>query len=395
MQVFKAMFKITKKRLPSALAYIIIFIVISIIASSTSSKDNKFEITKLKICIFDEDGTPESRKLSEFIGETNDIVEIENDRDVIIDSLYYKRADYALIINEGYAEKLRAGDIANVFGSYCLDESFSTVYMGQFLDEYTNSVKAYLSMGMSVDEALRCTEKALSQETYVSMLRADKGGNVHYSVDFAAYFQYMPYILISAVFIIVCQVLVTMNRKDIRFRTNCSCISSSKYTFQLFLGSGLFVLAVWLLLMIVGIMLNEEMYTGRAWYAVFNSLIFSFVVAAIAVFVSSFEPADNVLNLITQVLGLGMSFLCGVFIPMEMLSDKVLAVGRFMPAYWYISANEMIADVTPYSFGKVMQCYMIQLGFAAALILLTLLVRKVKYSGAAISTNVKKTAVSH
>ena len=76
MQVFKAMFKITKKRLPSALAYIIIFIVISIIASSTSSKDNKFEITKLKICIFDEDGTPESRKLSEFIGETNDIVEI-------------------------------------------------------------------------------------------------------------------------------------------------------------------------------------------------------------------------------------------------------------------------------------------------------------------------------
>ncbi|MBO4523420.1 MAG: ABC transporter permease, partial [Ruminococcus sp.] len=212
MQVFKAMFKITKKRLPSALAYIIIFIVISVIAASTSNKDNKFEITKLKICIFDEDGTPESRDLSEFIGKTNDIVEIENDRDVIIDSLYYKRADYALIINEGYAEKLRAGDIANVFGSYCLDESFSTVYMGQFLDEYTNSVKAYLSMGMSVDEALRCTEKALSQETDVSMLRADKGGNVHYSVDFAAYFQYMPYILISAVFIIVCQVLVTMNR---------------------------------------------------------------------------------------------------------------------------------------------------------------------------------------
>lgn len=389
------MFKVIKKRLPSAMAYIIVFIVISVFASSTSSKDNKFEVTKLKICIFDEDDTPESRELSGFIAKNNDIVEIENNRDVIIDSLYYKRADYVLIINEGYAEKLKAGDTADVFGSYCLDESFSTVYMGQILDEYTNSVEAYLSMGMPVDEALSCTEEALSQETDVSMLRVDKGGDTHYSVDFAAYFQYMPYILISAVFIIVCQVLVTMNRKDIRFRTNCSCIKNSTYTFQLFFGSGLFVLAVWLLLMIVGIMLNEEMYTGRAWYAVFNSLIFSAVVAAIAVFVSSFEPADNVLNLITQVLGLGMSFLCGVFIPREILSDKVLSVARFLPAYWYISANEMIADVTPFSSEEVMKCYMIQLGFAAALILLTLLVRKVRYSGAAISTNVKKAAVSH
>lgn len=395
MQVFKAMFKITKKRLPSALAYIIVFIVISVIASSNASKDSKFEMTKLKICIFDEDDTPESRELSDFIAKSNDIVEIENDRDVIIDSLYYKRADFALIINKGYAEKLKAGDTADVFGSYCLDESFSTVYMGQLLDEYTNSVKAYLTMGNTVDEAIVSTEEALSQETDVSMLRVDKGGDAHYSVDFAAYFQYMPYILISAVFIIVCQVLVTMNRKDIRFRTNCSCISSSKYTFQLFFGSGLFVLAVWLLLMAVGIVLNEEMYTGRAWYAVFNSLIFSFVVAAIAVFVSSFEPADNVLNLITQVLGLGMSFLCGVFIPREILSDKVLSVARFLPAYWYINANEMIADVIPFSSEGVIQCYLIQLGFAAALILLTLLVRKVRYSGAAISTNVRKTAVSH
>ena len=90
-----------------------------------------------------------------------------------------------------------------------------------------------------------------------------------------------------------------------------------------------------------------------------------------------------------------MSFTCGVFVSHDLLDKGVISFARFLPAYWYISANEMIADVTPYSFGKVMQCYMIQLGFAAALILLTLLVRKVKYSGAAISTNVKKTAVSH
>ena len=389
------MMKVTRKRLPSAMVYIIVFVVISILVTNASTKDNKFEITKLDICVFDEDDTPESRALTDFLGNVSDMVEIENDRDKIIDALYYKRINYALIINKGYAERLAAGDTADLFGSYHIDENYSVVFMGQFLDEYITSVKAYLTMGMTSDEAIVNTEEALSQSTEVDMLRVDKGGDSHFSVDFAGYFQYMPYILISAVFIVICQVLVTMNKKDIRYRTSCSSIKSSKYTFQLFFGSGLFVIAVWLFLMIVGAILNKEMYSGRAWYAVLNSFIFSMVVASIAVFISSFEPKDNVLNLITQVLGLGMSFLCGIFIPMEVLSDKVLSVVRFLPAYWYVKANNMIADIETFSRSDVFTCYLIELGFAVMLIILTLLVRRVKYSSAAIATTAKKAAVSH
>lgn len=394
MQVFKAMMKVMRKRLPSAMIYIIVFVVISILVTNASTKDNKFEITKLDICVFDEDDTPESRALIEFIGKSNDMVEIENDRDKIIDALYYKRINYALIINKGYAERLAAGETDDLFGSYHIDENYSVVYMGQFLDEYITSVKAYLTMGMTSAEAIKITEEVLSQSTEVDMLRVDKGGDSHFSVDFAGYFQYMPYILIAAVFIVVCQVLVTMNKRDIRFRTNCSCVKNSKYTFQLFFGSLLFVIAVWLLLVVIGAVLNKEMYAGRAWYAVLNSFIFSLVVASIAVFVSSFEPKENVLNLITQVLSIGMSFLCGIFIPMEVLSDKVLAVSRFLPAYWYVKANNMIADISPFSRDNVVQCYLIEIGFAVMFIVLTLLVRRVKYSSAAIATTAKKAAVS-
>lgn len=388
------MLKVMRKRLPSAMIYIIVFVVISIIVTNASTKDNKFEVTKLDICVFDEDDTPESRALIDFIGKSNDIDEIENDRDTIIDSLYYKRVNYALIIKKGYAERLAAGDTADLFGSYHIDENYSVVYMGQLLNEYTTSVKAYLTMGRTLDEAISSAEEALSQNTEVDMLRMDKGGSSHFSVDFAGYFQYMPYILIAAVFTVVCQVLVTMNNKDIRYRTNCSCIAPSKYTFQMFMGSAVFVLAVWLLLIVIGAILNKEMYTGRAWYAVLNSFIFSVVVTAISVFISSFEPKENVLNLITQVLSIGMSFLCGIFIPMEVLSDRVLAVARFLPAYWYVRANNMIADIEPFNRSSVIQCLLIEAGFAVMLILLTLLVRKLKYSGSAIVTTAKKVAVN-
>ena len=395
MQVFKAMFKVMRSRLPSALIYIVCFFAISAIIANASTNDNKFEAKRLDISIFDEDDTPESHALAEIIKKSNDIVEIEKDKDTILDSLYYRRIDYALIINKGYADKLRAGETAELFSSYHLDESFSVVYMGQFLDEYVSTVKAYLSMGEAFDEAVANAEDAMSQNAEVNMLsRIDKGGNSHFSVDFAGYFQYMPYILISIIISVVSLVLVTMNKKDIRYRTNCSCLKESSYTFQLFLGSFLFVFIIWLLFMIGGMILNKEFYTGRAWYAVLNSFIFAVVVGTMAVLVASFEPKDNVLNLITQVLGLGMSFFCGIFIPVEVLSDKVLSVARFLPAYWYVRANNMIADITQFSLNEVIQCYLIQLGFAAAMVIITLLVRKVKYSGAAIGTAVKKAAAA-
>lgn len=394
MQVFKAMLKVMRKRFPSALVYIIVFITVSVMVTKASTKDNKFEASTLDICVFDEDDTPESRALVEFLGKSNDIAEIKNDRKAITDALYYKRINYALVINGGYAEKLKAGETADLFGSYHLDESFSTVYISQFLDEYVSSVNAYLTMGRSADEAIAATEEALSQETQVDMLRVDKGGNSHFSVDFAAYFQYMPYIIISVILSVVTTVLVTMNKKDVRYRTNCSSLKNSSYTMQLFAGSFLFVFAIWLLLMIVGAVLNEEMYSGRAWLAVLNSFIFSVVMASVAVLIASFEPKDNMITLLTQLVGLGMCFFCGVFIPTEVLSDGVISAARFLPAYWYIRANDMIADIKPFSVNGVIQCYAIQLGFAFMLIMVTVLVRRLKYSGAAISTGVKKAAAN-
>jgi ABC-2 type transport system permease protein len=41
-----------------------------------------------------------------------------------------------------------------------------------------------------------------------------------------------------------------------------------------------------------------------------------------------------------------------------------------------------------------MTCFLIQIGFAAAMVIVTLLVRKVRYSGAAIATTAKKAGLN-
>ncbi len=382
MQVFNAYMKVLKKKLPVAMIYVIVFLTIAFPMSRAGANSDKFEATKLDICIFDEDNTPESKALCDLIVKDNDIVELENDKDVITDALYYESADYVLIINKGYAEKLAEGDTEEIFGSYHLHDSYSIVYVEQFLNEYTSAVKAYLAGGLDLDEAVKSAGEAVSVEAEVNYESFDEdNSSADFPKAFSFYFQYMPYILLSVMISALCPILLTMGRKDIRYRTNCSSVRPSSYTMQILAGSALFVIALWLIFAAAGAVLYGGMYQGKGWYAVLNSFIFSLVAASIAVLVASFSPSDRIVSLITQVVGLGMSFLCGIFVPMSMLGEGVLAAGRFLPAYWYIKANNMLAGSEPYDGSKLMQYMLIEAAFAVVLAILSLVVNRVKYTG--------------
>lgn len=106
MQVFKAFAKIAGKKKFSALLYIGIFMIISILMANQSAKDNNFKETKLSICIIDMDNTAASQKLVDYISSNHNIQDIDTDKDTILDSLYYQSTDYVLTIKEGYSDKI-------------------------------------------------------------------------------------------------------------------------------------------------------------------------------------------------------------------------------------------------------------------------------------------------
>ena len=386
MQVFNTFIKIIKSKLPVAMIYIGVFLGIAMPMSMFGTAPDMFAQTRIKICIFDEDNTAESRSLTDFITQKHDVVSLENDRDAIIDALYYEHTDYVLIINEGYAEKLTSGDTENIFGSYHMHYSYSEVFMGQLLNEYVSSVSAYIAGGEEISSAIKNTEEALSQETEVNTASFDVEGNEDYPVSFSYYFRYMPYVLLSVLINALCPALLAVNRKDIRFRTNCSCVKPTSYTLQIFAGSGIFVVLVWLIFAIAGTFMYGGIYQGIAWFAVLNSFIFTLVSASIAIFISSLSPNQNVVSLLTQVIGLGMSFLCGIFVDMSLLGDGVLAAARFLPAYWYMKVNNMLAGIDAFDPSKLAEFLAIEAAFAVVLAILTLIVRRLKYSGAAILT---------
>lgn len=385
MQVFNAFMKVLKKHIGAAMLWVVIFLIISFtVANNADVGKLKFESTKMDICVFDEDNTEASKALTEFLGKKHNIVTVENDKDHILDALYYGRADYIMTIKSGYGQKLAAGDTEELFTSYHVHDSYEATLAENLTNEYVGTVNAYLTGGEEMSSALTKTEKALSQEVKVTTETFDEGKDSGGVDEKFFYFRYLPYVFISVMIVALCPVLLKLNKKEIRHRTNCSCITARSQSAQIILGSTVFVLAVWLIFMIAGAVMFGGIYTGRMWYAVLNSFIFIVISAGISILISAFSPAENVVNVIANIIGLGMSFLCGVFVEQNLLGDGVLNAARFLPAFWYVKANDMLAGASGEAFSKskIFEYMGIELIFAAAIFAVVLVVMKVKHDKA-------------
>ena len=375
MQVFKAFLKVLRSKFGAAIIYIVLFFLVGVLMTKSASDDSVWEKSKMKLVIEDLDDTPESRTLAEYISKDNTIVPAFASEDDLTDAMYYTTVDYAVTIPAGYAERLAAGEIEGIFECRHIHESYAAVNIQMQLEKFVSTVAAYQALGKSTQEASQAAFSALSQEAEVEMLQKEdekKGENS----ELLTFFQYMPYILLSVIMNTLCPAIIAMNRKDFRYRTDCSGIRPHSYTMQIFGASALYVGAIWAVFMLAGGIINSTMYTGRLWLAVLNALVFALFSAVLAIFVSEFSPSDNIVSVLTQVATLGMCFLCGVFIDQSLLGSGVLSAAKFLPAYWYIRVIRMLTGDLAFDAGEVALALGIQAGFVAVFILLAVLVRR-------------------
>ncbi len=376
MQVFKLFFRIAKTKWLATLIFLGIFLLI-LNFTDVGGGAQSFTTSKMALTVFDRDNTDASKRLCEYLGKDNEIVDFEDDKDKLIDALYITSTNYVITINEGYSEKLAKGETDGLFTTRYLHDSYTNRLADSTLDDYVSTVKAYLAGGMEFDKALDAAEEALAIKTDVNFETFSEDQSTSKA---AAFFNYMPYALLSIIVSVLCPVIIAMNKKDVGFRTQCSSIKMSAVSAQTIAASGILVAVLWVFLMILGVGKNGGMFSGNMWYAVLNSVSFTFVCVSIALLFAELGVDDNVQAFATQVLGLGMAFMCGMFVPQEMLSGGVLAVARFLPAYWYVKANDMICgmSVDTFKLSTVMMCIGIQFLFAAAIYAVSIIVKKQK-----------------
>lgn len=372
MQVYRTFFKIARKHLPQCILYFVIFMVLMIMMSSTAkdTQTTNFQAKSISISIVDKDQSKASQALIDYLDSMHEIVELRDyEGETIQDNLFYQNISYALIIPEGFEKNLLNENLDDIVEFSMRKDSAHGYFINTQIDSYLNTLRLYLTSGLDLSDAITATNENIDNTPDVTVEVFE--GKVDGENSFMFYFfQYYSYIILMILVMGLSPILVAFQKKDLGDRITCAATTARSRTIQIGLGALSYSLIAWFLFVILAIVWlgPSSIFSTFGWMILLNSFVFTMFATAITLFISTFSVKDNALNLISNILGLGMAFMCGVFVPQWLLADNVLAVSKFLPAFWYVKIINMLSGFSgePYNINLYWQYIGIECIFVVA-----------------------------
>lgn len=379
MTVFKGFLTIAKRNLGMMFLYILIFLAISLFFQNTldDSKSSSFQSESLPIAVIDLDGGELAEGFKDYLASIHHVKELPNDQNLLQERLFYRDIYYIVTIPEDFEQFCLSGN--KKLAVTKLPDSTTGYYVDQQINDFLNHIRTLTAGGYSVSESIKLVKQYVSTTPKITLI--DKTGHGGDIPDHAFMFQYMPFIILSILCYVLSYIMISFGNPDVKKRMLCSSIPARSISFQLILGHIVIGLGVWLICIIFPIILygKEVLNDPHLPYYLLNSFLMMLVSLSIAFLISSFPIKEEIINGIVNTISLGMSFICGVFVSMDILGKGIKTVAHFLPVYWYEIVNNTLADnasLTTSQMQTLLQGYGIQLLFAAAFFCVAMVFRK-------------------
>ena len=379
MTVFKGYMKITKRNIGVTLLYFAIFFAMAIAMQEAYKSQNLDNFTSVKVdmAVVDEDQGQLADLLKTYLKEIHNVKEFTTDEKVLQEEMFYGNIEYIVRIPEHLEDKvILEGESLKVTSK---PASYTGFYVDQQINSFLNEIRTYKAAGFTNEEI----KDVIFDGEKLELNIVDFSGHGGVEPLHSALFRFLPYIMIAALSYILSYILFSFNDPDVQKRMRASAISQRRQTLEGLLAFGVIGLAFWCLCVGFSAVIYGKGFfeDGLLIYYLINSLILMVVSLSIAFLVGLLVKGSAAINGIVNVVSLGMSFMCGVFIPLGMLSDSVKKVGQFLPVYWYEIINDLLAKSGKLSDSMkttIYKGYGIQLLFAAACIFMALAVSRLK-----------------
>ncbi len=380
MQILKAFFLNVKQNIITLTIYMVVFCVLQLLFAEhgNSQRETTFESTQLTLILQDEDKSTLSQGLADYLKDIHEVNTKKYTDEQIADELYYENVDYVLTIPKEFEENLLAGKTKHIVTNKKRPGSTSGQFIDSQIDHYLSLVTNYLAMGYNETDACNFSKEAITQKADINFATEQKeegNSNIYFA------FCYMPYILICILTVGLGGILIIFREKNLLTRLQCSSLTSMQRNLQLGICSAIFALLCWITFMVVNyFFIGTDIFSLQGRLSILNSFFFLLVATSLTFLISYLTESTEVLNMVSNVVGLGLSFLGGIFVPLEVMSPAVVRFAQLLPSYWYINALETISDYTGTTAQKEsLFLYMgIQFLFAVAIFCAALVVSRVK-----------------
>lgn len=373
MTVFKAFLGIVSKNKFIIILYAGMLILFSGISIQTPDNNSDFTASKPVIAIVNNDKSEGvTENLIKYLSENSDVIETKNE-DEVSDGLFYRSTHYAIFIPENYNDDFLDGKDPKLEVKKTSDyhSSFAEILLSRFL-----KVASIYRDDPNIIERIN---NALSDGTTVDVISEIDTSRFARAT---AYYNFASYSILASLIYIICIVISSFENQKIKSRNLISATSYKTINRNLLMSNLLFAGAIWLFYVAVSFFLvgGDVMISLEGLLYIINSFIFTLLSTTVAFFISKLiSSSKDAVNGIVNVVALGSSFLCGVFIPLAFLPDGVVSFAHLLPTYYYVDANNTIQNLEEFSLETISPIIInmvILLGFSLLFFGLTNLVTK-------------------
>lgn len=340
MIVFKTYLKVLNKCKGPVILYTVILLFFAYFSLQTNETGGGFAAAKPKIFIINEDVDEGiTAHLTNYLKDNCNLVSLDHHKEAIDDAIFYRDVSMAITIPEQFNENFMQGKKPQL--EIRTTQDYNAALAKIMLERYLSNASFYQQFGYHEEALLKRIDTTMTQKSEVEMTSSLDNEGLSKA---AYYFNFTNYSIIAGCIFVICIILAIFKNEMIAKRTLISSFSYRKLNRQLLLSNCLFAFGLWLLYIVIGIVLVKDvMLTMHGVMLMLNALVFTICAVTMAFLIANVVTNKNAINGIVNVVALGSCFLCGAFVPAEMLPDLVLKIAHVLPSYWFINANNLIA----------------------------------------------------
>lgn len=376
MTVFSTFFKVLKSQIGITILYTVLLLGFGGLNVKTNESNINYIADKPDIVIVNKDESGElSNNLVKYLEKFTNVKDLDETN--LDDALFYRQINTVIYIPKNYSRDIKNKQKVNIdintTGDY--ESSLTSMILNRYLvvqDTYVLLFDDEASIIENVNNTLdkEIKTEVLSKKDEVSTSRITN------------YYNFASYAIVAGILLVLGNILSSFNQKNVKKRSIVSSTSYIKQNKYLLLSSSVYAIILWIFYVLISIILFKgdilnEMFI---FYSI-NSFIFTIVALTLAIFLSNLSDNKNALSGLVNVIAVGSSFLCGVFVPARWLPKSVLAVAHILPPYWYVNTNDILAEMEVINFENlkpVITNEIVLIAFIILFIILNLIVTKKK-----------------
>ncbi len=353
MQVFRAALKAFFRHPIYLLIYVVLLSCMGVFMGMSMNDAPSDEYLEWpRVAVVDRDGQELSQGLRAFVLDQGEAVEVHDSERALQDAVMQELASYILIIPKGFsADFARAAatgakmpEVQVIISSQSMDVTM----MDSLVDEYLGVARTYTVAlaDASQSEVVARTNTAMAHTANVSVVQTTDAPPL--SNAFLVYLQFEGYTILLSIAVCSAVVISRFGREEMHRRVAASPVPQLSVNLQIAAACLVIMLACWAFVCVLGLVAFGGRIAGVAAPVVAAALAallcYSLFGLAFGFLVGQMTDNELVMNAVSNITGLVISFLGGVWISLDLVGEPIVTIAKFTPVYYYNGAIKAALD---------------------------------------------------